>query len=285
MRGRLLQYARLMRLHRPIGILLLLWPTLWALWFAGAGHPDPAIVAVFVAGVVLMRSAGCVINDFADRNFDPQVARTRDRPLAAGTVTPREALALFAVLCLLAFGLVLTQNRLTVELAFFALALAVVYPFTKRVTQLPQFVLGAAFGMAIPMAYAAQTGAVPTLAWWLFVASLCWTVAYDTQYAMVDRADDLKIGVKSTAILFGRHDRLIVGLLAMLALGLLAAVGHAAGRGHFYWLGLTSAAALALWQQWLIRDRDPARCFAAFLNNQWFGLAVFAGLALDYGLG
>jgi 4-hydroxybenzoate polyprenyltransferase len=284
LRERLGHYARLMRLHRPVGILLLLWPTLWALWIAGAGRPDPFIVTVFMAGVVLMRSAGCVINDYADRHFDPQVARTRDRPLASGLVTAREALVLFAVLCLLAFALVLTQNRLTIQISFAALALAIVYPFTKRVTQLPQLVLGAAFGMAIPMAFAAETGAVPSIAWWLFAANLAWTVAYDTLYAMVDRADDVKIGVKSTAILFGTHDRLIVGLLQLLALTLLSLAGQQLHLGNPYALGLLAAAALALWQQWLVRDRNPARCFAAFLNNQWFGAAVFVGLALDYAL-
>jgi 4-hydroxybenzoate polyprenyltransferase len=277
-------YARLMRLDKPIGILLLLWPTLWALWIAAQGRPPWLLVWVFCLGTALMRSAGCVINDYADRHFDPQVARTRDRPLASGLVTAREALVLFAVLCLLAFALVLTQNRLTIQISFAALALAIVYPFTKRVTQLPQLVLGAAFGMAIPMAFAAETGAVPSIAWWLFAANLAWTVAYDTLYAMVDRADDVKIGVKSTAILFGTHDRLIVGLLQLLALTLLSLAGQQLHLGNPYALGLLAAAALALWQQWLVRDRNPARCFAAFLNNQWFGAAVFVGLALDYAL-
>jgi len=282
LRERLTEYARLMRLDRPIGILLLLWPTLWALWIAGQGRPDPLVLAVFVAGVVLMRSAGCVINDFADRHFDPHVARTRDRPIAAGRVSPREALILFAVLCLLAFGLVLLMNRLTILLSFVAVALAAVYPFTKRVTHLPQVVLGAAFGWAIPMAFAAQTGELPRIAWLLFLVNILWSVAYDTLYAMVDREDDLKIGVKSTAILFGEADRLVVGVLQLLVLLGLSLVGSLAGLGDFYAIGLLVAALLALYQQYLIRDRDPQRCFEAFLNNNWFGAAVFAGIALDY---
>ena len=281
-RERLIEYARLMRLDRPIGILLLLWPTLWALWIAGQGRPDPLVLAVFVAGVVLMRSAGCVINDFADRHFDPHVARTRDRPIAAGRVSPREALILFAVLCLLAFGLVLLMNRLTILLSFVAVVLAVVYPFTKRITHLPQVVLGAAFGWAIPMAFAAQTGELPRIAWLLFVVNILWSVAYDTLYAMVDREDDLKIGVKSTAILFGEADRLVVGVLQLLVLLGLSLVGSLAGLGDFYAIGLLVAALLALYQQYLIRERDPRRCFEAFLNNNWFGAAVFAGIALDY---
>ena len=281
-RERLIEYARLMRLDRPIGILLLLWPTLWAMWIAGQGRPDPLVLAVFVAGVVLMRSAGCVINDFADRHFDPHVARTRDRPIAAGRVSPREALILFAVLCLLAFGLVLLMNRLTILLSFVAVVLAVVYPFTKRITHLPQVVLGAAFGWAIPMAFAAQTGELPRIAWLLFVVNILWSVAYDTLYAMVDREDDLKIGVKSTAILFGEADRLVVGVLQLLVLLGLSLVGSLAGLGDFYAIGLLVAALLALYQQYLIRERDPRRCFEAFLNNNWFGAAVFAGIALDY---
>ncbi len=281
-RERLIEYARLMRLDRPIGILLLLWPTLWALWIAGQGHPDPLVLAVFLAGVVLMRSAGCVINDFADRHFDPHVARTRDRPIAAGRVSPREALILFAVLCLAAFGLVLLMNRLTILLSVVAVVLAAVYPFTKRVTHLPQVVLGAAFGWAIPMAFAAQAGELPRVAWLLFVVNILWSVAYDTLYAMVDREDDLKIGVKSTAILFGEADRLVVAVLQLLVLLGLSLVGSLAGLGGFYAIGLLVAALLALYQQYLIRGRDPKRCFEAFLNNNWFGAAVFAGIALDY---
>ncbi|RMD78897.1 MAG: 4-hydroxybenzoate octaprenyltransferase [Gammaproteobacteria bacterium] len=281
-RERLRQYALLMRLHRPIGILLLLWPTLWALWIAGQGRPDPLVLAVFVAGVVLMRSAGCVINDYAGRGFDPHVARTRDRPLAAGRVSPREALALFAGLCLVAFLLVLQLNRLTVLLSFAALALAALYPFTKRVTHLPQLVLGLAFGWAIPMAFAAQTGAVPPVAWTLLLANVLWSTAYDTFYAMVDRPDDLRIGVRSTAILFGRLDRLMVGLCQAGFLALLALAGAQAGLAWPYGLGLAAAAGLMAYEQWLVRRREPAACFRAFLHNRWVGAAVFAGIALDY---
>jgi 4-hydroxybenzoate polyprenyltransferase len=279
---RLRDYALLMRLDRPIGILLLLWPTLWGLWFAGEGRPDWRVLAVFVVGVVLMRSAGCVINDYADRGFDPHVARTRERPLAAGRVSPRAALVLFVVLCLAAFALVLTLNRLTILLSFAGAFLAASYPFLKRHTHLPQFYLGVAFGWGIPMAFAAQTGAVPPLAWVLFAANVCWSVAYDTAYAMVDREDDLKVGVKSTAILFGRYDRLFIGLFHALTLGLLAAAGVLAGRGFLYYVGLVAAALLALYQQYLIRDRARDHCFKAFLDNSRFGAAVFAGLALDY---
>jgi len=283
-RERLHQYVLLTRLNRPIGILLLLWPTLWALWIAAQGLPAIPVLVIFVAGVVLMRSAGCVINDFADRDLDPHVARTRDRPLAAGRVSVREALVLFGVLCLLAFLLVLQLNRLTILLSFCAVALAMLYPFTKRVTQLPQVILGAAFGWAIPMAFAAQTGTVPLLAWILFAATLLWAVAYDTMYAMVDREDDLRVGVKSTAILFGRYDRLIIGIVQLSVLGLLYLAGFRAGLGLFFYAGLAVALGLAIYQQLLIRDRDPARCFRAFLNNHWFGLAIFLGIAVDYSI-
>jgi 4-hydroxybenzoate polyprenyltransferase len=279
---RLGEYARLMRLDRPIGIFLLLWPTLWALWFAGDGAPDALVLFVFVAGVVLMRSAGCVINDYADRDFDPHVARTRDRPIAAGRVSPREALVLFAVLSLAAFGLVLLMNPLTVALSFGGALLAVIYPFTKRHTHLPQAWLGAAFGWGVPMAFAAQTGTVPALAWVLFAATVFWALAYDTEYAMVDRDDDVRIGVKSTAILFGRWDRLWVQLFHAATLILLVWAGMLGGRGWVYFLGLIAAATLAEYQQWLIHGRDRDACFRAFLSNNWFGLAVFAGLAVDY---
>ncbi|MCR4346324.1 MAG: 4-hydroxybenzoate octaprenyltransferase [Sulfuricaulis sp.] len=272
----------LMRLHRPIGILLLLWPTLWALWIAGQGSPDVQVAIVFVLGVVLMRSAGCVINDYADRNFDPHVARTRERPIAAGRVSPREALVLFAVLCLMAFALVLVLNRLTVLLSFFGAFLAATYPFLKRYTHLPQFYLGVAFGWGIPMAFAAQTGGVPPLAWILFGANVFWAVAYDTAYAMVDREDDLKVGVKSTAILFGRYDRMMIFLFHMAAIALLALVGTLAHLGLGYYAGLTVAFGLAIYQQRLIRRRDPDGCFRAFLNNNWLGAAVFAGIVLSY---
>ena len=280
--ARLREYALLMRLHRPIGMLLLLWPTLWGLWFAGAGRPDLRVLVVFVLGVVLMRSAGCVINDYADRGFDPHVERTRERPVAAGRVAPAEALALFVALCLVAFALVLTLNRLTILLSFAGAFLAATYPFLKRWTHLPQFYLGVAFGWGIPMAFAAQTGAVPPLAWVLFAANVCWSVAYDTAYAMVDRADDRRAGVKSTAILFGRYDRLLIGVFHLATVSLLAIAGYMTGFGILHYVGLAAAAASALYQQYLIRERAPAGCFQAFLNNNGFGAAVFAGLALDY---
>jgi 4-hydroxybenzoate polyprenyltransferase len=281
---RVRDYALLMRLNRPIGILLLLWPTLWGLWFAARGLPDMRLLAIFVAGVVLMRSAGCVINDYADRGFDPHVERTRERPIAAGRVQPREALVLFAALCAAAFALVLLTNRLTVLLALGGAALATTYPFLKRVTHLPQFWLGAAFGWGIVMAFAAQTQTVPPLAWWLFAANVCWSVAYDTAYAMVDRDDDLRVGVKSTAILFGRYDRLMIGLFHVAALALLALAGYRAGLGILYYLGLAAAAGFAGYQQYLMRSRSRDGCFRAFLNNNWFGAAVFAGLALAYAI-
>jgi 4-hydroxybenzoate polyprenyltransferase len=232
-----------------------------------------------------MRSAGCAINDFADRDLDGHVERTKGRPLATGEVSAREALGVFAVLSLIAFGLVLTLNWQTVALSVVAVILTAVYPFMKRVTHVPQLVLGAAFGWAVPMAFTAITGAVPLLAWWLFGAILIWALIYDTQYAMVDRDDDLKVGIKSTAILFGRHDRLVIGMLQILMLGLLLWVGLQAGRGALFLAGLGGAAALALYQQWLIRRRERVPCFKAFLNNNYFGMSVFIGLALDYAWG
>ena len=280
---RLMEYARLMRLHRPIGTLLLLWPTLWALWIASEGQPDPLILAVFVAGVVLMRSAGCVINDVADRDFDPHVARTRDRPIAAGRVTPREAVVLFVALALLAFALVLLLNGLTVLMSVAAVALAVTYPFMKRYHHLPQVHLGVAFGWSVPMAFAAETGSwPPTVAWLLLLAVVLWAVAYDTLYAMVDRDDDLRIGVKSTAILFASADRAIVAVLHAAVLGVLVAVGQLAHLGPPFYLGLVAAAGFAVYQHYLIRDRDPRQCFRAFLNNNWFGAALFVGIAASY---
>ena len=279
---RLRQYALLMRLHKPIGILLLLWPTLWALWIAAAGHPDGRVLVVFVLGVVLMRSAGCVINDYADRAIDPQVRRTRERPIAAGHVTPREALVLFATLCLLSFLLVLLMNRLTILLSLVGALLAATYPFTKRYTQFPQVYLGATFGWAVPMVFAAQTGAVPGIAWLMFFANVLWSMVYDTMYALVDREDDLRIGVKSTAILFGKADRALIGLLQVVLMMTLLLLGQQAHLGHWYSAGLVVAAGLAIYQQYLIRTRDPAQCFQAFLNNNWFGAAVFVGIAVDY---
>lgn len=280
--ARLTDYAVLMRLDRPIGSLLLLWPTLWALWFAAGGWPDIGLLAVFVLGVFLMRSAGCVINDYADRGFDAHVERTRTRPIAAGRVPPREALVLFAALGLAAFLLVLTLNRLAVLLSFVGVFLAVTYPFLKRWTYLPQFYLGAAFGWGIPMAFAAQANALPPLAWVLFGANICWAVAYDTAYAMSDRPDDLRIGVKSTAILFGQYDRLMVAVFHAATLALLAVAGFMNDRGILYYSGLLIAAGFAVYEQWLLRDRDRNACFRAFLDNNRFGAAVFLGLVLDF---
>lgn len=278
----LLAYARLLRLHAPIGIWLLMWPTLWALWLAGEGRPDPQVFGVFVLGVILMRSAGCAINDFADRRVDPYVSRTRARPLAAGEVSAAEALVLFAGLSLIALGLVLTLNRLTQGLAVMGAVLAVVYPFMKRYIATPQAVLGMAFGWSVPMAFAAQTGGIPPLAWLLFCGVLLWAVVYDTMYAMVDREDDLKLGVKSAAILFGDADRTILAALHASLLLTLYLVGQRAGLGNWYLAGLAGAATSAGWQLWLIRHREPADCFRAFRNNHVYGGAVFAGILLHY---
>ncbi len=281
---RLRRYVRLVRLNKPIGIFLLMWPALWALWLAGYGQPPWRIVLVFVLGVVLMRSAGCAINDFADRKLDGHVERTKDRPLAMGEIGPAEAVGVFLILSLAAFGLVLTLNWQTVVLSVIALALTALYPFMKRVTHFPQLVLGAAFGWAVPMAFTAIGGEVPVLAWWLFSATLVWALIYDTQYAMVDRDDDLSVGIKSTAILFGRHDRVIIGLLQLLLLGLLLWIGYLAGRGTWFNGGIGVAALLSVYQQYLIRGRERAPCFQAFLNNNYFGMAVFIGLVLDFAL-
>ena len=274
-------FAQLMRLDRPVGIYLLLWPTLWALWLAADGVPRLDLLLVFVLGVVVMRSAGCVINDYADRHFDAHVERTRNRPLASGRVSPREALLLFGLLCAVAFGLVLCTDTLTVLLSTVGVALAVLYPFSKRVTHLPQLLLGAAFGWCIPMAYAAQAGVLPAQAWLLFAANLLWTVAYDTEYAMVDRADDLQIGIKSTAILFADYDRVAIGALHGLALAVLLLIGWQTGLGMPYYLGIAGAAALVVRQLWMIRGRDRAACLQAFKDNNYVGMTIFAGLALS----
>jgi 4-hydroxybenzoate polyprenyltransferase len=281
-RERLAAYATLVRLQRPIGIFLLLWPALWALWLAGQGSPPLGVVLIFIVGVVLMRSAGCAINDFADRGFDGRVSRTQGRPLATGRVSPVEAVAVFVALSLSAFALVLLLNWRTVGLSVVALVLVMVYPFMKRFTYFPQLFLGAAFGWAVPMAFTAVTGAVPPLAWALFGAALLWALIYDTQYAMVDREDDLKIGVKSTAILFGRADLWVIAALQAVMLAVLAYIGAMAGRGGWYFAGLAGAAVMAGYQQYLIRDRVPAACFQAFLSNNYYGMAVFVGLVLDY---
>ncbi len=279
---RMRQYWYLMRFHRPIGIFLLLWPALWALWIAGEGRPDAKVVIIFVLGVILMRAAGCVINDYADRDFDPHVSRTRDRPIAAGRVSPREALVLFVLLCLLAFVLVLQLNVMTIALSFVAAFLAASYPFMKRFTHLPQAYLGLAFGWAVPMAFAAQTGTIPPVAWWLLLATVLWALAYDTMYAMVDREDDVKIGVKSTALLFGRYDRVIIAAIQVAMLVTLVKVGDLAGLGLWFWLGLVAAAGLSWYQQILIRNRQPEHCFQAFVNNHWYGAAIFLGILFDY---
>ena len=284
LKDRVVQYALLARMHQPIGSLLLLWPTLWALWIAGEGKPDAAVVTVFVVGVFVMRSAGCVINDFADRRVDPHVRRTMHRPIASGKVRPGEALGLFAALCLVAFALVLTLNRLAVLYSFAGAALAASYPFMKRWTYLPQIHLGVAFGWGIPMAFAALTGAVPPLAWLLLTGVVAWAVVYDTMYAMVDREDDLRVGVKSTAILFGDADRFFVGASQVAVLAVLVLAGRQAGLGAAYYCSVALGTLLFVYQQHLIRDRDPAACFRAFLNNNWVGAAVFAGIVADYAL-
>ena len=274
-------YERLMRLDKPIGILLLLWPTLWGVWWAKSMLPNPDILLIFITGTVLMRSAGCVINDFADRDFDGHVERTKDRPLAAGLVTPAEALALAAVLIILAFCLVLFLNALTIRLSFAAVGLTVIYPFLKRVFPLPQAWLGISFGFGIPMAFAAQINEVPALAWWLLIATMFWAIAYDTEYAMVDRDDDLRIGVKSSAILFGRFDVAAVMLSHAAFMGILLWLGFTESRGLLYFAGLAVAIVLIALQYRMIRGRDRQRCFRAFLQNNWVGCAIFAGIATD----
>ncbi len=275
-------YIALTRLNRPIGTYLLLWPTLWALWIAAQGFPPLWTLCVFVLGVVLMRSAGCIINDYADRKIDCHVKRTRDRPLTAGRISSREALTLFVILCLVSFCLVLTLNLLTIALSFIALLLASVYPFMKRYTHFPQVVLGAAFSWAIPMAFAAEVGTIPAIGWLLFLITVIWTVAYDTLYAMVDREDDLKIGVKSTAIFFGRFDKITVAFLQAIVIAGLVTIGICAQLGWIYYFALIIAALSFIYQQWLIYHRQPERCFQAFLNNHWTGLIIFLGIALSY---
>ena len=280
---RLAEYGRLARLDRPIGTWLLLWPTLWALWIAGHARPDPAVLIVFVLGVFVMRAAGCIINDFADRNIDAHVKRTRDRPLAARRVSPAEALALFVLLMLAALWLVMRLNRLTFELAALGALLTASYPFVKRFFPLPQLYLGLSFGgWSIPMAFAAQLGAVPRVAWVLYIAAVVWAVVYDTLYAMVDRDDDRKIGIQSSALLFADLDRLMVGVMQVIMLAALALVGHDLKFGPWYRAGLIGAAALFAYQQWLIRRREPAACLRAFLNNNYVGMAIFIGVALQY---
>ncbi|HEX7061585.1 MAG TPA: 4-hydroxybenzoate octaprenyltransferase [Woeseiaceae bacterium] len=275
-------YIELMRLDRPIGIWLLLWPTLWALWLAGEGRPDGGLFLVFVTGVVVMRSAGCVLNDLVDRGIDPYVERTRGRPLATGAVAPAEALTLFVALSLIAVGLAAMLNRPAQLLAVVAAGLTVLYPFVKRVLSIPQLVLGAAFGWAVPMVFAAQTGDTGQLAWLVFAAALVWAVIYDTFYAMVDREDDRRIGVKSTAILFGEADLFVIGGLQVLMLFALLLIGRMAGLGVWYFAAVAIAALLMAYHLWLARERRPEGCFRAFLHNHHIGLTVFAGILLDY---
>lgn len=279
---RIRPYWELMRWHRPVGVFLLLWPVLWALWLAADGVPPLSTLLVFVLGTALMRACGCVINDIADRKFDGHVERTRGRPLATGALSLRQAWATFAVTGLLAFLLVLTQNRATVLLSFGGLALTSLYPFMKRHTYFPQVVLGAAFAWAIPMAFMAVSEQLPPLAWLLYVSTLLWVLAYDTLYGMVDRADDLKIGVKSTAILFGEADRHMVGIIHALALAGLLLVGVESGRGSFYFAGLALAALNVVWQLWLVRRRQSAACFQAFRINNIYGALISAGLLADF---
>lgn len=278
----LVAYLHLMRLHKPIGIYLVLWPTLWALWLAAEGIPSLNVLIVFVLGVVLMRSAGCVINDFADRKIDGEVKRTKDRPLVTGLITPKQALVCFGLLCISAFLLVLSMNMLTIYLSVGGVVLAFIYPFMKRHTHLPQVFLGAAFAWAVPMAYAAQTNNLPSIVWLIYMATLIWTVAYDTMYAMVDRDDDLKIGVKSTAILFGDSDRAVIAFLQVLVVLTLCIIGQQAKLGQFFYLGVVVSSVLFVYQQHLIRHRDRDACFKAFLNNNWVGLVLFFALFLDY---
>lgn len=277
-------YWQLTRMNRPIGILLLLWPTLTALWIAAGGLPDFKILLIFIAGVVLMRAAGCAINDFADRHIDGQVWRTENRPLATGALTAKQAVLTFVVLALIAFMLVLLLNSFTIALSLVAVLLAAVYPFMKRFTYLPQLVLGMAFGWAIPMAFAAQTNALPAIVWWLFVANIIWTTMYDTFYAMADREDDLQAGVKSTAILFGQKDLLIQGLLQLGYLLILLFIGWQLQFGMLFYIGLAIAAALFVYQLWLSKDRERHACLKAFLNNNWVGAVIFISIVLHYSL-
>ena len=275
-------YLKLARIDKPIGVFLVLWPTLWALWLAAEGLPSLDVLVIFVAGCFLMRSAGCVINDYADRKIDGDVERTKERPIVTGKISPKNALIFFAALCLMAFLLVLQTNELTIYLSFGALALASAYPFMKRYTYLPQVVLGAAFAWSVPMAYAAQLNELPTVIWLIYTATVLWTVAYDTMYAMVDREDDLKIGVKSTAILFGHADRAIIACLQVMTILCLSMIGEQLKLGQFYFLGLLSASILFIYQQHLIRHRYREECFKAFLNNNWVGLVIFVGIVLDF---
>ncbi len=275
-------YARLVRLDKPIGTLLLLWPTLWALWAAGQGRPSLSVLLIFVAGTFLMRAAGCAINDYFDRDFDRHVARTQSRVLTTGLIKPKEALLVAAFLALLAFFLVLMLNAMTIKLSFIALVLAATYPLMKRLFGVPQAYLGIAFGFGIPMAFAAITNSVPLVAWVFLLANICWTVAYDTEYAMVDRDDDIKLGLKTAAITFGRYDILAIGICYLSAIALLGYAGLLMGWGAPYFAGLLVALGLAMVHLSWIRSRDRAACFRAFRHNNWFGAAVFVGIVAQY---
>ncbi len=275
-------YGKLMRVDKPIGVYLLLWPTLWALWLSSNGHPDQGLFVIFILGVFVMRSAGCVLNDWVDRKIDPYVERTRTRPIASGAVTPTEALVLFVALGLIAIGLASMLNEVARMLAIVGAALTIGYPFVKRFVSIPQFILGAAFGWAVPMAFAAQTGELPQLAWLVFGTALIWAVIYDTFYAMCDREDDIKLGVKSTAILFGEVDLFVIAGLQLVMLLALILIGVRAELGAWYYLSVVAAAGLMAYHQWLARDRQPAGCFAAFLHNHFIGAVVFAGIVLHY---
>lgn len=276
------QYALLIRFHRPIGTLLLLWPTLVALWIASDGFPEPGLLVIFVLGTFLMRSAGCAINDVADRNIDPHVSRTKNRPLAQGKIQTREAVIVATTLALFAFGLVLFLNTITVLLSLVGVLLATIYPFAKRYTYFPQVFLGGAYAWGVPMAFAAVTGSTPKICWLLYIAAVLWPLAYDTIYAMIDREDDIKIGVKSTAILFGEADIAIIGALQALVLATYFLIGQQLEFGIFYYLGLLVATSLAAYQLYEIRHREPTQCMAAFLQNNWLGLAIFAGVATNF---
>jgi len=279
---RILYFALLTRFDKPIGTFLLLWPTMWALWIAGNGKPDIYITVIFLLGVIVMRAAGCIINDFADRNIDGQVSRTQHRPIASGKINTREALIVFLVLCVTAFALVLTLNWLTIGLSFVAVVLAALYPFMKRYTYMPQAFLGLAFGWSVPMAFAAQSNDLPAIAWLLLTATVLWATAYDTIYAMIDREEDLQIGVKSTAILFGEADKLIIGVIQGTFILTMLIIGNKLELSSYYYIGLLVASGLLVYQHKLIRDREPAQCLKAFLNNHWIGVAVFAGVVLHY---
>jgi 4-hydroxybenzoate polyprenyltransferase len=281
-RARLGAYARLTRLDKPIGIGLLLWPVMWALWLSSNGHPHEQVFVIFLLGTILTRAAGCAINDFADRKFDGHVARTRNRPLVTGEVAPLEAVGLCVALSFIALGLVLTLDPLTQQLALVGGALLLTYPFFKRFFPIPQLYLGIAFTWSVPMVYAAQTGSVSRMAWLLFAAGLCWTVAYDTMYAMVDREDDRKLGIRSSALLFGDADRVIIGVMQLMSLSALWLAGRQLQLGMWFGLGLSVAAVFALYEQFLIRERQPEACFKAFLNSNFFGMAIFIGIALEY---